>query len=39
MEATGLASVVPRCIFEPLNQYGRPKIEPKPFRARFVKRP
>ena len=32
-------SVVPRRIFVPLNRYGRPKIEPKFFRARFVKRP
>ena len=39
MKATGLSTVVPRCIFVPLNQYGCPKIESKVFRARHVKRP
>ena len=33
------SSAVPRCIFVPLNRYGRPKIKPKYFRTRFVKRP
>ena len=31
-------SVVPRHIFVPLKGYGHPKIEPKFFRTRFVKR-
>ena len=39
MKAPGLTSVVRRGIFIPLNQHGFPKIEPKYFRARFVKRP
>ena len=30
-------SVVPRRIFVSLNRYGRPNIEPKFFKARFVK--
>ena len=37
MKATGLTSVVPRLIFVPMNENKCPKIEPKFFRARFVK--
>ena len=39
MKATGLTNVVPRHTFVSFNQYGCPKIEPKSFGARFVKRP
>ena len=39
MKAYSLTIVVPRRIFIPLKQYGGPKLEPKVFRARFVKRP
>ena len=34
-----LVNVVRRRIFVPLNRYGRPKIDPKSFRTRFVRRP
>ena len=30
---------LPKGVFMPLNQYGRPNIEPKIFRKRLVKRP
>ena len=39
MRATGSTSVVLRHVFVPLNQYRCLKIEPKFFRARFVKIP
>ena len=39
MRATGSTSVVLRHVFVPLNQYRCPKIEPRFFRARFVKIP
>ena len=39
MKTSGLTSVVPRHVSVLLNRYGRPKIEPKFFRTRFVKIP
>ena len=38
IKASGLTSVLSRHIFVLFNRYGRPKIEPKFFRTRFVKR-
>ena len=37
-ELINVYSVAPRRIFELLNQYGCPNIEPKSFSARFVER-
>ena len=39
MKAPGLTSVIPRRIFVPLNQNRCPKVEPKFFRTKSVKRP
>ena len=38
MKATGLTSVVPRCFFVPLNQYGCPKIEARLFQSKVCKK-